>query len=151
MIDAQKLDMDLRLIMNFLRHSNESLHNKIFPENTASYAYILAFLCDNEDKIIYQRDIERQFDLSRSTVSTVLKELEADNLIERRLVLSDARLKRVVPTERARMINEICKNNMNNLLTGLLYGADQQQTDAFFEVLEIIKSNACKIRDNKSE
>ncbi|MGN0522481.1 MAG: MarR family winged helix-turn-helix transcriptional regulator [Eubacterium sp.] len=146
MTNAQQLDMGLRTINNFLKHSNDELHNKIYPEKTASYGYIIAFLCENSDKYIYQRDIESEFDLSRSTVSTIIKELEDRGLVERHAVMSDARLKRVIPTEGAKMINEICKKDMNALVDRLMQGAQPSQTESFFAVLEIMKNNVHSLK-----
>ena len=54
----------------------------------AANGYIISYLCENKDKNIFQRDIEREFDLSRSTVSTILKQLESEGLIERKSVIA---------------------------------------------------------------
>lgn len=144
MADAQQLDMKLRAILNFLNHTNSDMHDKIFPANTSSYAYIVAFLCNmaSAGKVIYQRDVEREFDLSRSTVSSILKELEANGLIERRAVLSDGRLKRVLPTEGARMINEICKKDMDSVADKLFDGVDSEQIESFIDTLSKMTENA---------
>ena len=50
---------------------------------------------------VYQRDVESAFGVSRSTVTGMLQQMEKDGLIRRVSVASDARLKSLVPTEKA--------------------------------------------------
>ncbi len=50
---------------------------------------------------VFQRDIESVFGLSRSTATGILQLLERNGIIRRESVASDARLKSLVPTQRA--------------------------------------------------
>ncbi|HJA93268.1 MAG TPA: MarR family transcriptional regulator [Candidatus Eisenbergiella merdipullorum] len=50
---------------------------------------------------VFQRDIENVFGLSRSTATGILQLLEKNGIIRRESVASDARLKKLVPTQRA--------------------------------------------------
>ena len=50
---------------------------------------------------VYQRDVEGAFGVSRSTVTGMLQQMERDGLIRRESVQSDARLKSLIPTQKA--------------------------------------------------
>ena len=50
---------------------------------------------------VFQRDVERAFGLSRSTATGILQLMEKNGLILRESVHNDARLKSLVPTEKA--------------------------------------------------
>ena len=85
--NVNQIGSNLTAVANFYNHRRTELQKKIYSNAFgASNGYIISYLCENEDKNIFQRDIEREFDLSRSTVSTILKELEKEGLIERKSV-----------------------------------------------------------------
>ena len=93
--NVNQIGSNLTAVANFYNHRRAELQKKIYSNAFgASNGYIISYLCENEDKHIFQRDIEHEFDLSRSTVSTILKELEKEGLIERKSVIIDARLKK---------------------------------------------------------
>lgn len=55
---------------------------------------------------VYQRDIEREFEIRRSTATGILQLLEKNGLVFRECVPQDARLKKIVPTEKAVAMRE---------------------------------------------
>ena len=50
---------------------------------------------------VYQRDVEGALSMSRSTATGILQLMEKNGLIQRKNVESDARLKSLIPTEKA--------------------------------------------------
>lgn len=50
---------------------------------------------------VFQRDIEKAFNIRRSTATGILQLLEKNGWIRRESVARDARLKRIAPTEKA--------------------------------------------------
>lgn len=50
---------------------------------------------------VFQRDVEAAFNLSRSTTTNILQLMEKNGVIRRESVDYDARLKRLVPTQKA--------------------------------------------------
>ena len=64
--------------------------------------HILTFiLFETMERDLYQRDIEEEFRIRRSTASGILKLMEKNGFIYRKSVARDARLKQIVPTEKA--------------------------------------------------
>lgn len=71
---------------------------------TAGQAKIIGFIyfSSMKGKDIYQKDIEEEFDIRRSSVTSVLNIMEKNDLIKRVSVKEDGRLKKIVLTERAK-------------------------------------------------
>lgn len=72
--------------------------------------YILVKCADGP---VFQRDVENAFDLSRSTATGILQLMEKNGLILRENMASDARLKSLIPTEKAAVsdwlhLHELC-------------------------------------------
>lgn len=89
---------------------------------TPMHGWILRYLYKNRDREIFQRDIEREFSITRSTVTNILQLMERKGYILRESVPQDARLKRLVLTDAGAQANE-------KVLLSL------RQTDAFVEGL----------------
>lgn len=68
---------------------------------TGVQARILGFIYHKSDKRdIFQKDIEEELDIRRSSVTSVLQLMEKNSLIKRVSVSEDARLKKIVLTEK---------------------------------------------------
>lgn len=149
--NVNQIGSNLTAVANFYNHRRTELQKKIYSNAFgASNGYIISYLCENEDENIFQRDIEREFDLSRSTVSTILKELEKEGLIERKSVIIDARLKKVVPTQKAKMINEACSKEIAHFFYDLASNLSDDEFGTFVKVLNTLKKNSERIRNDIS-
>ena len=63
------------------------------------HGWIIEYLYRHRNTPVFQRDIEREFSITRSTVTNILQLMERKGYIERRSVPQDARLKQLVLTE----------------------------------------------------
>lgn len=100
--------------------------------------YILV-KCD--DGPVFQRDIENAFGLSRSTASGILQLMEKNGLILRESVASDARLKSLIPTEKAaHLVAQIgeCLHQTEQCLT---HGLSDAQLAQFLETAARMSDN----------
>lgn len=61
--------------------------------------WIIEYLYRHRDEPVFQRDIEREFSITRSTVTNILQLMERKGYIQRLSVPQDARLKQLVLTE----------------------------------------------------
>ncbi len=73
---------------------------------TRMQSMILGYLDRNRDIPIYQRNIETEFGIRRSSVTSILQLMEKNGLITRHGVENDGRLKQLVLTEKGKEINE---------------------------------------------
>ena len=73
---------------------------------TPMHGWIMEYLCRNSDTPVFQRDIEREFSITRSTVTNILQLMERKGYIRRQSVPQDARLKQLVLTEEGVLFHE---------------------------------------------
>lgn len=66
---------------------------------TVMHGWIIGYLYENRFSDIYQKDIESEFAISRSTVTNILKLMEKKGYISRISVEADARLKKICLTD----------------------------------------------------
>lgn len=66
---------------------------------TIMHGWIIAYLYNNQDKDIFQKNLEREFSISRSSVTNILQLMEKKGYIKRVSVENDARLKKIVLTD----------------------------------------------------
>lgn len=108
---------------------------------TAYNGRIIGFIARNGDREICQRDIEKEFCITRSTASRVLVLMEQKDLIERVSVKGDARLKRLVLTERSHHLNELMRANFEETEEILTEGLTAEELEEFFRLTEKMKGN----------
>ena len=92
-----------RLLRKTIEQEFRALDND--DQITRMHHWIIGFLYDRQDKDIFQRDVEAQFKISRSTTSSMLTLMEKKGLIQRQSVPGDARLKKLTLTERAKELH----------------------------------------------
>lgn len=108
---------------------------------TRAGSCIIAYLHDHSGIDVFQRDIEREFMIRRSTVSKALTLLEQKGYIERISVSSDHRLKKIALTKKAVDIVDKIKADRQNLEKQMTNNIDTDEIDAFKKTLEKIKQN----------
>lgn len=95
----------IKIISNKLRRNAEGLKSiKELNELSGTNGYIIGFI-GRSDKPIYQKDIEMEFGITRSTASKVLTLMEKKDLIKREKVDSDARLRQIVLTTKGMVLH----------------------------------------------
>lgn len=96
-----------------LKAINHIMQRKMFQTAAAAgidrvtimHGWIIGYLYCHQEIDVYQRDIESNFAISRSTVTNILKLMEKKGYIIRQSVDTDARLKKIVLTEKGKLIN----------------------------------------------
>lgn len=89
----------------------------------------------------FQRDIEAEFNIRRSTATGLLQTLEREGYILRVPVPEDARLKRIVMTEKALELEKIARENIMQLEERLLRDIPEEEMERFYKTLEKITKN----------
>ena len=110
-------------------------------EVTVMHGWIIGYRYDNQEKEIFQKDIEAAFSITRSTVTGILKLREKKGYIYRESVERDARLKRLVLTDRGRELHEGTMRNIRILEDSVREGISPQELETFFRVIELMKAN----------
>ena len=102
--------------------------------------WIIGFVCDAENDV-FQRDIEKEFDIRRSTATTILQLMEKRGLIIREPTDYDARLKKIVLTEKSLEIERQVRENISSYEKKMRENISDEEIDDFFALIERIKQN----------
>ena len=93
------------------------------------------------ERDIYQKDVEKEFQIRRSTATGTLQILEKNGFIIREPVKQDARLKKLVPTEKARGVRQHILGNIRYIEELLARGIPEEKLSVCREVLEQMSTN----------
>ena len=96
----QVIPAQIRRVDNLIfRKINQFSRENEVEQATPMHGWIIEYLYRHLDTPVFQRDIEREFSITSSTVTNILQLMERKGYIERRSVPQDARLKQLVLTE----------------------------------------------------
>ncbi len=111
--EERHLGKMLRILSNLVRRKVENELNQRGMEVTSSQARIIGFVYrQTQIRNVYQRDIEVEFDIRRSTATNTLQLLEKNGYITRDSVDEDARLKKILLTEKGIAIYEVIRQSI---------------------------------------
>lgn len=137
------IGMEISKTSNVLKRKCRSSElSRKMDEATGKNGWIIGFLSENEDRDIFQRDIEETFSIRRSTVSSMLQLMEKKGLVTRQSVDFDARLKKLVLTPKAREMHSRMLLDMEKTEKKLRQNISEEELEVFFGVLEKIRKNA---------
>ena len=103
----QVIPAQMRRVNNLIFRKINQFHRENEVEDvTPMHEWILSYLFWHRDEPVYQRDIEREFSITRSTVTNILQLMERKGYIQRLSVPQDARLKQLVLTEEGIRLHE---------------------------------------------
>ncbi len=112
-----------------------------FEGITGNNGRILCYIARNEGCDIYQKDVEKEFCITRSTASKVLTLMEEKGLVERCRVPQDARLKKLVLTDASKSFVNMMNGNMNRVEYALTEGLTEEEIKTFIAIAEKMKNN----------
>lgn len=123
------------------RRIDSRLKEEGLDEATLNNGWILKYLYDNREKEIYQKDIEKHFNIGRSTVTGIIQMMEKNELICRVAVENDARLKRVILLPKGEEIHKMIGRAIFDTNRQIIEGVTPEELDALFGVLNKIRTN----------
>ncbi len=142
MKERNNIGLKVRMLSNLIKRDVEKGKSEMglsLPKGINGWA--ISYFFDNSDKDIFQKDFEAEFSIRRSTASTILKTMEQNGFINRVSVESDARLKKIVLTEKAVNIHKAVLNNINKREERLKKGLTEQEIDAFLVIADKLIKN----------
>ena len=103
----QVIPAQIRRVDNLIfRRINQFARANGGEQATPMHGWIIEYLYRHRDEPVFQRDIEREFSITRSTVTNILQLMERKGYIRRLSVPQDARLKQLVLTEEGVLFHE---------------------------------------------
>lgn len=148
------IGLECRLIANLvMRTVNES---QVFRNNnyiTGVQGWVLRYLYDHQGEQVFQKDMEKRFNVRRSTVTQTLTLMEQRGLIVRHSVDKDARLKRLELTDKAIVIQQQIIAEIDRVEKEMLQNLSAEQLRVCVDVLATIKANllAMKVQTDAVE
>lgn len=136
------ISIELRSLSNLIRRFFENSSNKTSVQKiTGANGWIIAYIAENADEDVFQRDLEAEFGVTRSTASKVVNLMVQKGLIERQSVPYDARLKKLTLTDKALEIYKLMDEDLINLEKLLAKGFSEEELELLFSFIERMKKN----------
>ncbi len=133
---------ELRSLSHLIYRFIENLPNKKLIESmTGTNGCIIGYLAENSDHDVFQKDIEKAFGITRSTASKVINLMEQKGLVERQSVSYDARLKKIVMTDKSKSISHLMAEDMALVESVLTEGFSPDEKKALCDYLKRMKQN----------
>lgn len=140
--------MAIKTLSNQLRRYMSGINQKIGERKeeeiriTDIQGRIISYLYEGRNNgDIYQKDIEKHFNIRRSTATNILKRIEKNGLIHRKKCVSDARMKVLVLREKARQICPETREAIQRAERQAVKGLTDAELAVFFKVVKTIVKN----------
>ncbi len=140
-MENKHLGFEIRTLNNCVKRYVQSKKPAELDKSTGVHGWAIRYFYENREKDIFQRDFEERFSIRRSTATNMLKLMEKNGIITREKVPYDARLKKIVLTDRAIDIHKKATENINNIENTLRNGISEAELDTFYRVADKIKAN----------
>lgn len=118
-----------------------------YPTLTTVQIRVMRYLFKNIDREVYQKDIEKNFVVRRSTASGIIDTMEKNGMLKRIPSEFDARSKQIVLTDKyinkMNLLEELIEKFQDDLLNGI----SDSELNTFFTVIDKMKDNLNKKED----
>ena len=139
MENRQIIGYEIHILDNMIGHRISALCER--DGLTQMQSWVIGYLYDHSDKNIFQKDLEARFHIARSTATGIIQLMEKRGFLTRESVPSDARLKRLVLTEKGISFQLSIIRNLNQIEQLLKGQISQKYLDFFFEIIHQMKQN----------
>ena len=141
-MEKYRLIGELKRINNQIKRKIDS--DPVFIEQnktTGSRGYLIGFIQRKtaNNQPVYERDIEKEFDLRRSTVTQMLNSMEHNGLITRISETQDKRLKRIVLTDKAKICHDVVCAKLDEIDAELISLLSPQEFEQLKNALTKLK------------
>ena len=122
-------------------HNSETFKNN--EELTNVIGWTIGFISrrNHEGIETYQKDVEKEFKISRSTATGLLQNMEKLDYIYREVSEADSRLKRIVLTDKSIELHKRVILTFDKLESKLLTGFSDTEKDMLFSFLLRLEKN----------
>lgn len=148
---SRKTALRVKMLSNELNRKVAELLKEDGEPSSGIQMRVLNFIHRNNcaNQPVYQKDLEQEFDVRRSTATGILQRLEKRLLIERKSCEEDNRLKAIflTPSGQQKVKENICK--LEDFDDQLVRGLSQEDLEVFFQVLNQLSENSKAIEIHK--
>lgn len=133
------------------RRMESSPVRKIMDNATGMHGYVIGYLKSREGEDVFQKDVEKRFSIRRSTATAILQLMEKNGLITRESVPYDARLKRIVLTDKARQLTCLFVEEMQKTEEVLKRGLSDEEIEQLIRLLGKLQTNLMENSEKECE
>lgn len=142
MDNQRHVGRECRIVSNLIKRKLDNMFSKKFGEGfTGIHSWIIAFIYNNQNKEIFQKDVEEEFSIRRSTATSILQLMEKNGLIVRNSVEYDARLKKLELTDKAIKVHEMIGEEIDTIESQIVKGLTEEEVETFFRIADVIINN----------
>ena len=125
----------------FRRHMQAMMRQNGFEDMSLMNGWIIEYLAYNEGKDTFQKDIEKNFKVGKSSIAGTLKMMEEKGYILRQAVEGDARLKRVCLTDKGKTYVHKMELGREYMEKKVCEGLTEEEMSLFFKITRKIQDN----------
>ena len=141
MEEKRAIGLELRRLNILVKRFIENNRPRELDEYTSVHGWALRYFYENRDRDVFQKDFEAYFSIRRSTATKILQLMEKNEFILRESVPYDARLKKIVLTEKAVRLYKMILADIDKNEKLFVRGISDEELEAFFATLDKIKAN----------
>ena len=121
------------------RHLTE---NNSYGLTGMQFAIVSYLAKESAERDVFQKDLEQKFDIRKSTVTGILNTMERDGLLLLETVPYDARLRKMILTDKALQAKQNTEQVIDSVESQLSKGLTEEEITTFLSILEKISKNA---------
>ena len=133
-----KIGMEIRALSKYIGRYLNSIQKQY--DITGPQGLILIYIYQSE-KDVYQRDIEKFFNIRRSSATGLITSLEEKEYITRESVASDARLKKLILTDKAKNAVSLVDEQVIDLEEKMMQGISEEEIEFFRKIIAKMTKN----------
>lgn len=136
------IGLEIKNLNNMIHRYYANLKTtEILNELTGSNGYIIVYLMNHIDELVTQKNIEEVLGITRSTASIVLSNMEKNQIITRKILPTDSRIKSIHITDKGKEIYKNMELERVELERKLKNGFTDEEVEQFFSFIKRIKMN----------
>ena len=132
---------DIKMISNLIQRNVYSVFD--IPEVTRTQGWIIGFIRMRDEAGLetFQKDVEKAYEIRRSTATGILQLLEKKGYVKRQSVSGDARLKKLVLTAKAVEVHDQIIARIERFEEQISEGISEEEKVVFFRIVDQMKKN----------
>ena len=143
---GDKVGYEIRMLSNLIKRDiNNKLALIVGEQMTVMHAWVIKYVYDHQEEPIFQRNIEKEFSIRRSTATGILQVMEKNNLIVRVPVDEDARLKKIILTPKAIGLHTAIEDAIRELEETISKDLTKEEITIFFTICDKVKKNISEV------
>jgi Transcriptional regulators len=135
------ISFEIRMLANLIKRQMDDGVSDGEDGLTGMQGWVIGYLRGNSEREVFQRDLEKDFNIRRATVTGVLQLMERNGLIVRKPVVHDARLKKITLTPKAISQHDRVVQQFSEFENRLRQGLEEEEISVFFTIAEKLKIN----------